>query len=72
MIVKFKLNGLPVSFDVKPGEFLLDTLREHGVKSLKKGCDGSACGVCSLLFDGHPFYLVHFFHSVVKAMKLQQ
>jgi aerobic carbon-monoxide dehydrogenase small subunit len=54
MIVKFKLNGLPVSFDVKPGEFLLDTLREHGVKSLKKGCDGSACGVCSLLFDGHP------------------
>ncbi|MCR5332883.1 MAG: 2Fe-2S iron-sulfur cluster binding domain-containing protein [Bacilli bacterium] len=53
MLVKFKLNGLDVKYDIEPGEFLLDTLKED-VKSLKKGCDGSACGVCTVLLDGKP------------------
>ncbi len=54
MELKFKLNGLDVKWDVEPGESLLDALKNHNVKSLKKGCDGSACGVCSVLLDGHP------------------
>lgn len=54
MLVKFKLNGIDVKYDVEPGEFLLDTLRAHNIKSLKKGCDGSACGVCAVLLDGKP------------------
>lgn len=54
MLVNFKLNGLDVSLEVKPGEYLLDSLRKYGVMSLKKGCDGSSCGVCTVLVDGHP------------------
>ena len=54
MEVKFKLNGLDVVYNVKPGEFLLDSLRKNNVLSVKKGCDGSACGVCTVLLDGHP------------------
>lgn len=54
MLVKFKLNGLDVKFDVEPGEYLFETLRKNGVKSLKKGCDGSACGVCTVLIDEKP------------------
>lgn len=54
MLVKFKLNGFDVEYNVKPGEYLLDSLRNNGVKSVKKGCDGSACGVCTVLVDNHP------------------
>ncbi|MBR4377687.1 MAG: 2Fe-2S iron-sulfur cluster binding domain-containing protein [Bacilli bacterium] len=39
---------------MKPGEYLLDTLRSHNIKSVKKGCDGSACGVCTVLLDDKP------------------
>ncbi len=54
MVVKFNLNGLDVEWTIKPGEYLLDTLRSHNIKSVKKGCDGSACGVCTVLFDDKP------------------
>ena len=54
MEVKFNLNGLDVIWSVQPGEFLLDSLRAHNIKSVKKGCDGSACGVCTVLVDDKP------------------
>lgn len=54
MLVNYKLNGLDVSFDVEPHEYLLDVLRNHGVKSLKKGCDSSSCGVCTILVNEKP------------------
>lgn len=54
MLVKFNLNGINQEVIVKPGEYLLDTLRRIGVKSVKKGCDGSACGVCTVLLDDKP------------------
>jgi carbon-monoxide dehydrogenase small subunit len=54
MLLKFKLNGLDVKADVEPGEFLFRTLRNLNVKSLKKGCDGSACGACTVLLDEKP------------------
>ena len=55
MVVKFNLNGLDVEWTIKPGEYLLDTLRSHDIKSVKKGCDGSACGACTVLIDDKPF-----------------
>ena len=54
MVVKFNLNGLDVEYVIKPGEYLLDTLRSHGVKSVRKGCDSAACGVCTVLVDDKP------------------
>jgi len=54
MLVKFNLNGLDVEFNVKPGEYLLDTLRANNIKSVKKGCDASSCGVCTVLVDDKP------------------
>ena len=54
MLVKFNLNGLDVEYVIQPGEYLLDTLRSHGVKSVKKGCNGSSCGVCTVLLDDKP------------------
>ena len=54
MLVKFNLNGFEKEVNIQPGEYLLDTLRKIGVKSVKKGCDGSACGVCTVLLDEKP------------------
>ena len=54
MLVKFNLNGFEKEVNIQPGEYLLDTLRRIGVKSVKKGCDGSACGVCTVLVDDKP------------------
>lgn len=54
MLVKFYLNDVEVSYDVKPGEFLAYSLRQHGVKSVKVGCNESTCGSCTLLVEGKP------------------
>ncbi len=54
MKVNFMLNGQSQLFEVAPGEFLLDTLRNHQIVSVKKGCDESSCGVCTVLLDGKP------------------
>lgn len=54
MKVNFTLNGRLVSYEVAPSDFLLDTLRSHDITSVKKGCDESTCGVCTVLVDGHP------------------
>ena len=54
MKVNFYLNDVYVSYDVKPGEYLASTLRKHGLKSIKIGCNESSCGSCTLLLEGEP------------------
>lgn len=54
MLVKLNINGFEKEVNVKPGEYLLDTLRGMGYKSVKKGCDGSSCGACTVLIDDKP------------------
>ena len=54
MLVTFYLNDVEVTYNVKPGEFLAETLRSHGVKSVKVGCNESTCGSCTLLVEGKP------------------
>lgn len=54
MLVKFYLNDTLVSYDVRPDEYLSETLRSHGVKSVKVGCNESTCGSCTLLVEGKP------------------
>jgi len=54
MLVKFYLNDTLVSYDVRPDEYLSKTLRSHGIKSVKVGCNESTCGSCTLLLEGKP------------------
>ena len=54
MLVKFYLNDALVSYDVRPDEYLSETLRSHGIKSVKVGCNESTCGSCTLLVEGKP------------------
>lgn len=54
MITNLKINGKAVCIDVRPDEYLLDTLRAHHYTSVKRGCDSTSCGVCTVLLDGKP------------------
>ena len=54
MEIKLKLNGRPITASVDADTVLLDFLREKGCHSVKRGCDTSNCGLCTVLMDGKP------------------
>ena len=71
MIITFNLNGVEKEVNIKPNEYLLDMLRRIGVKSVKKGCDGSACGVCVVLVDDKPVLSCSVLASRVNGHKVE-
>ena len=54
MEIKLKLNGKNVTASVDADTVLLDFLRQKGCLSVKRGCDTSNCGLCTVLMDGKP------------------
>ena len=54
MEIKIILNGKSVTDFIEPDLILLDFLRKHGCYSVKRGCDTSNCGLCTVLLDDKP------------------
>ena len=54
MEISLTLNGRKIKASVEPDTVLLDLLREKGCCSVKRGCDTSNCGLCTVLMDGKP------------------
>lgn len=54
MEIKIKLNGKFVSGNIAPDMLLIDFLRDHGCYSVKRGCETSNCGLCTVLMDQTP------------------
>mgnify|MGYP004656558705 FL=1 len=54
MQINIILNGVKVSADVAPDTLLLDLVRSLGCKSVKRGCESSNCGLCTVFLDDKP------------------
>ena len=54
MEIKLTLNGKLISEDVEPDMLLIDFVRWHGCFSVKRGCETSNCGLCTVFMDDVP------------------
>jgi putative selenate reductase molybdopterin-binding subunit len=50
--IELQVNGKTLALDVTPQTTLLQSLRESGFYSVKRGCDTGDCGACAVLLDG--------------------
>lgn len=54
MQIKLWINDREFSGDIEPHTVLLDFLRSKGFYSVKRGCETSNCGLCTVYLDGKP------------------
>lgn len=54
MQITVNLNGKRVTGEISPDTVLLDFVREQGCFSVKRGCETSNCGLCTVHMDGKP------------------
>ena len=54
MELRFTLNGKKQAVDVRPDDLLIDVVRNLGCKSVKRGCETSNCGLCTVFVDDMP------------------
>lgn len=54
MQVTTTINHKKTSLEVAPDDLLADVLRKAGYSSVRKGCDTTCCGLCTIWLDGKP------------------
>lgn len=54
MQIKLWINDKEFVDDIKPDTLLIDFLRTKGFFSVKRGCDTSNCGLCTVMLEGKP------------------
>lgn len=54
MILEFYINNKKFVKDVAGDDMLLEILRELGFLSVKRGCDTTCCGLCTVWIDEKP------------------
>ena len=54
MQITLTLNNKKLTADVAPDALLIDFVRSHGGLSVKRGCETSNCGLCTVFLDDKP------------------
>ena len=54
MEVTLNINNENKTFNIEPGEILIDTLRKNGYHGPKRACSTGDCGACTVLLNGEP------------------
>ncbi|TGE33602.1 2Fe-2S iron-sulfur cluster-binding protein [Desulfosporosinus sp. Sb-LF] len=70
MQIEVTINDKVVTWDVANGEFLADTLRAQGLLSVKKACETSCCGLCTVWIDGKSMLSCSILSSRVHGKKV--
>ena len=52
--ITLTLNGKKMETQIEPDLLLIDFVREHGCYSVKRGCETSNCGLCTVFLDQTP------------------
>ena len=54
MKIGLMLNGTKIEREIAPDLLLIDFVREEGCYSVKRGCETSGCGLCTVFLDEKP------------------
>lgn len=54
MLVSIKLNGKIINDNIDADMLLIDFVRKHDCLSVKRGCETSNCGLCTVFLDNKP------------------
>lgn len=54
MIITLTLNGKKITDQISADCLLIDFLRSHGALSVKRGCETSNCGLCTVFLNDVP------------------
>lgn len=54
MKIQLELNGRNIAREIDPDLTLLDFVRKEGCYSVKRGCETSNCGLCTVWMDHKP------------------
>ena len=54
MELKFILNGKKIVTEVEADSLLIDVVRDLGCLSVKRGCESSNCGLCTVFVNEKP------------------
>lgn len=54
MQIKLWINNKEYFDDIAPDTLLIDFLRSKGQLSVKRGCETSNCGLCTVMMEGKP------------------
>lgn len=70
MIINVSINGCEKSFNIQDHEMLIDVLRNNGYLSVKKSCDTSSCGICTVHVDDKPILSCSYLAARVHGKKI--
>ena len=54
MLVNITLNGKKLTREIEADLLLIDFVRNEGCFSVKRGCETSNCGLCTVFMDDKP------------------
>ncbi len=54
MLINIVLNGKKITRDIEPDLLLIDFVRKEGCCSVKRGCETSNCGLCTVFLNDKP------------------
>lgn len=54
MQIELELNGKKIIDEIESDMVLIDFVRKHGCYSVKRGCETTNCGLCTVFMDDTP------------------